>query len=267
MLETITESRLFPIAIRILAAFLVLIVTRWLAGRSRKWLTKSLTKSGLTESLVTVITTLVFWLIMIIGLVLILTLLGVPLTATVGALGIIVVVLAITLQSSLGNLAATTNMLLFKPFEIGDLIQSGAFFGMAKEIQIFSVVIQGVDGKVHTVPSSAVQAAGITNYSTAGQLRVDMVYGISYDSDVEKAKQVIRDLFANDERVLKTPAPQVFVQKLNDSSVDIAARPTVGLADFLSFQDDIVESVKREFDAAGVSIPYPRQDIQLVSAE
>jgi small conductance mechanosensitive channel len=178
--------------------------------------------------------------------------------------GAIIIVLAITLQTSLGNLAATINFLLFKTIEIGDLIETAGVMGFVQVIQLFSTVIISHDRKTHILPNSKIQGAGLANYSKTGTIRVDLAFGISYDSDVERAKQIIEDLLSGHESVLTESPPQVFLQKLDDNKMDIAAWPFVQLVDFLPFQNDIVQRVKKSFDEAGIIIPFPQQDIHLV---
>ncbi len=148
---------------------------------------------------------------------------------------------------------------------VGHVIQTGRILGVVHEIQLFSVVLVSGDHKTHVIPSAKIQGDGLTNYSKIGTIRVDLVFGVSYESDISKAKQIILDLLTEDEQVLSEPAPQVFVQKLNDSSVDLAAWPFVNIADFFPFQMTITERVKDKFDEAGIDIPYPHQDVRLIS--
>lgn len=259
------EIDLPSIALHLLLVFIVLIIGRFLANITRRLLLKSLRKTELTESLNTLITTVAYYSILIVSVLIALAILGVPTSALAATVGIIVVVLAITLQASLGNLAATINFLLFKPFEVGDFIETAGVMGFVQEIQVFSTVIVSPNRKTHVLPNSKIQGAGLANYSKTGTIRVDLSFGISYDSDVDRAKQIIKDLLSEHESVLAEPPPQVFLQKLDDSKMDIAAWPFVRLVDFLPFQNDIVQRVKNSFDEAGIIIPFPQQDVHLIS--
>ncbi|NCF68450.1 MAG: mechanosensitive ion channel [Chloroflexi bacterium] len=258
------EIDLVSIAMRLLLVVVVFIVGRFLAGLLRRWVERSLRKTDLTDSLIVLITTVTYYTILLITVLIVLALLGVPAAALAGTVSVIVIVLAITLQSSLGNLAATINFLLFKPFEVGDLMETAGVMGFVQEIQVFSTVIISPNRKTHVLPNSKIQNAGLANYSKTGTMRVDLSFGISYDSDVDKAKQIIQDILTEHDSVLAEPPPQVFLQKLSDSTLDIAAWPFVRLADFLPFQSDIVQRVKNSFDEAGIVIPYPQQDVHLV---
>jgi len=257
----------WEILLRILLFVVVLIIGRAIAGLTRKWLVRSLKKTTLTESLITLIVTVSYYTILLLTVMAALIILGVPAASVVGAVGIIVVVMAITLQASLGNLAATVNFLLFKPFEVGHIVSTMGVLGVVKEIQIFSTVIASPDLITHVLPNGAIQGAGLANYSKNGRIRVDMVFGIHYESDIDKAKEVLTAVLTNHPRVLDDPTPQVFVQKLNDSSVDLAAWPFVQIADFLAFQASINELVKKAFDEAGIIIPYPQTDVHLISQD
>ncbi|MBE2222389.1 MAG: mechanosensitive ion channel family protein [Anaerolineae bacterium] len=258
------DVEFWVIALRILLFVGVLIVGRSLAGLTRKWLIRSLKRTTLTESLNTLLVTVSYYTVLLITVMLALVLLGVPATTVVGIVGLVVVVLAIALQASLGNLAATVNFLLFKPFEVGDIVSTMGVMGVVKEIQIFSTVIATPDLITHVLPNGAIQGAGLANYSKNGHIRVDLTFGISYESDLGKAKDVLTAVLTNHPDVLEDPAPQVFLQKLNDSSVDLAARPFVEIAVYLPFQAVINELVKKAFDEAGIVIPYPQTDVHLI---
>jgi small conductance mechanosensitive channel len=262
MLPEILRTVVLPIALRILLAFLVLLVGRWLAGRSQRWLTRPLKKTELTESFVTLIKALAYYAIMILAVVVMLAILGVPIEILAGGLGVVLVVLAITLQTSLGNLAATVNFLLFKPFEIGHVIEAGGKVGVVREIQLFDTVLASADGKTHVLPNGLIQGGGLTNYNTTGQLRLNLSFRISQGSDVDKAKELLTTLLAGEERILDNPPARVFVQGLEEGTIELVAWPFVSVEDS-GIQPEIVERVKKEFDTAGIVFPLPQQDVHL----
>ncbi len=245
----------------------VFIFGRWLAGFSRRWLAKSLQKYEMTDSIITLVGTLVYYSILLLTIAIVLGILGVPPNIIAGAIGVIIIVLAITLQASLGNLAATINFILFKPYVVGDFIQTAGILGAVQEIQLFSTVVVSADHKTHILPNGKIQGAGITNLSKIGTIRVDQAYRISYASDAEKAKQIVATILADDERVLAEPTPQVFVGKLAEDHMEITAWPFVLIADLLPFQKDIVENVLKGFEQAGIVIPLPQQEVRLLSGE
>jgi small conductance mechanosensitive channel len=248
-------------------AVLVWLVGRWLARRARGWLNESLQKTTLTESFITLITTVSYFGILVFAGLLALAALGVPVAALATGLGVVVVILGIALQQSLANLAATVIIMLFRPFEVGDVIATGGTLGVVHEIQMLNTVLASPDGKTHIVPNGNIQRAGLTNLSTTGMLRLDLSFRVGYGSDVQKAKEILANLLAADERVLAEPPTNVFVQQLADSSIELVAWPFVKATDYASLQGEIVEQVKQEFDASGIVVPYPQQDVHLYTHE
>ena len=137
--------------------------------------------------------------------------------------------------------------------------------GKVEEIQMFSTVLDSPDNKAHVLPNGAILNGGLTNYSEKGSVRVDMKFRISYQSDVEKAKQVLEDILTGDPRVLAEPHPLVFVSGLEESHVEITAWPFVTISEFMLFNKDFAERVKQAFEEAGVLIPLPQQEVYLIS--
>ncbi|HXV42645.1 MAG TPA: mechanosensitive ion channel domain-containing protein [Anaerolineae bacterium] len=263
MLMNIFQTIIIPFGVRVLLALLVLFVGRWLARNVQRWTTASLQKTGLTASFVILITALSYYGTLILTGVVILAVLGVP-TATLAAIvGIVVVVLAISLQQSLGNLAATIIFLLFKPFQIGDVIETGGVLGVVQEIQMFHTTLISPDGKTHILPNGNIQSSGLTNYSKTNRIRINLSFGIDYSSDIDQAKAILMKLLEADERVLAEPAARVFVHELADSSINLVAWPFVTVEDYLTFQTYFVEQVKKAFDQAGIVMPFPQQDVHL----
>lgn len=267
MLTDLLQTYVIPIALHALLAVVLWLAGRWLARHARRWLERSLQDTNLTESFIALITTVSYYGILLLAALLALAVLGVPVTVLGGALSVVVIVLAIAMRTSLGNLAATVLILLFRPFKLGDFIQTGGALGVVHEIQMFHTVLNSPDGKVHVVPNGLIEGGGVTNLSTTGVLRLDLTFLLDYGSDLEKAKAVLANLLAGDKRVLAEPPAQVFVQQLADSGVELVAWPFVRTEDYVPVQAELVEGVKREFDAAGIAIPYPRQDVHLYTHE
>jgi len=168
-----------------------------------------------------------------------------------------------TLSKFVINLTYVALLVFVKPFKVGDLIEAGGAFGTVEEIQIFNTIILTPDNKTIIVPNAQVTGGNITNISAKGILRLDLIFGIGYNDDLLKAKQVLEELIASDERALKDPAPTVAVLELGDSSVNFAARPFVKVEDYWDLHFALTEQVKLRFDKEGISIPYPQQDVHL----
>ena len=263
MLMDLFQTIVLPFAVRALLALLVFFIGRWIARNIQRWVIASLKKTSLTASFVALITALAYYGALIVTVVVMLAVLGVPTATLTTLVGIVVVVLAISLQQSLGNLAATVNFMLFKPFEIGDFIETVGVLGVVQEIQMFHTTIISDDGKTHILPNGNIQGGGLTNYSKTNRIRLNLNFGIDYNGDADQAQAILMNLLKADERVLPEPAVRVFVHELADSSVQIVAWPFVKVEDYLTFHTHFVEQVKKAFDQAGISFPFPQQDVHL----
>ncbi len=201
--------------------------------------------------------------VFLMGLVVAISALGVdigPLLALVGAAGFVV---AFALQESLGNFASGIMILVYRPFDVGDLIDVAGVSGKVSSLNLVSTRIQTLDNKVLVVPNNAVWGGVITNVTGSHQRRVDLVFGIGYDDDIEKAHSIMEGILAEHPAVLKDPAPNVRVHELADSSVNFICRPWVKTEDYWDVYWDVTRKVKEEFDRQGVSIPFPQRDVHV----
>ncbi len=185
------------------------------------------------------------------------------LVAIMGAAGLAV---GLALQGSLSNFASGVLILIFKPFKIGDFVELAGTAGTVASISIFTTELVTPDNKQIIVPNASAMGGIITNVSAKPTRRVDMVFGIGYSDDIDKARDIILGVLNSDERVLKDPAPQVAVAELADSSVNFVTRPWVNAADYWGVMFDTTETIKKRFDAEGVSIPFPQQDVHMHQA-
>src|SRR3990172_6542915 len=187
--------------------------------------------------------------------------LGVQTTSLVAVLGAAGLAVAFALQGSLANFAAGILLIVFRPFRVGDFIETAGVNGEVEEIQVFATVLKTPDNKKIIVPNSGITGGNITNYSANRIRRVDMVFGISYGDDIRAAKQILEEIVRRDSRVMQEPKPLIAVLALAQSSVNLAVRPWVRTADYWPVLFDINEAVKQEFDARGVTIPFPQHEI------
>jgi small conductance mechanosensitive channel len=181
----------------------------------------------------------------------------------VAAIGAMAFAIGMALQGSLCNFAGGALIMIFKPFKVGDLIEAQGVFGEVKEIQIFNTRILTPSHKTAFIPNGALSNGNVINYSTQGQFRVDLTIGISYNSDIKKAKQILLDVMAKDPNVLKDPAPMVSVRELADSSVNLAVRPWTTPVKYWDVYFDTLEECKIALDNAGIEIPFPQRDIHV----
>ncbi|MFW6272115.1 MAG: mechanosensitive ion channel family protein [Desulfosalsimonas sp.] len=249
--------------VKLLAAVVVLVLGRWVAIMLRNFLEKSMRRTNVDETLISFSANLAYIALFVFVIIAALAQLGIQTTSFIAILGAAGLAIGLALQGSLANFAAGVLMLLFKPFKVGDYIEGGSTAGTVKEIQIFNTILLTPDNKTVIVPNAQMTGDKIVNYAAQGTRRVDMVFGISYDSDIDRAKQVLHELLNNDSRILSEPAPMVVVLELADSSVNIACRPWVNASEYWNFYFDMTEAVKKQFDANGISIPFPQRDVHM----
>jgi small conductance mechanosensitive channel len=154
-------------------------------------------------------------------------------------------------------------IILFRPFKVGDLIEAGGATGVVEQVRMFATIMRTGDNREIIVPNSQIYGGTIVNYSAKETRRIDLVFGIGYGDDIAKAKQIIEDIMQQDARILADPAPAIALGELADSSVNFNVRPWVKSGDYWPVRADLLEKVKLAFDANGISIPYPQQEVYM----
>lgn len=261
-LKALAEQYLVPFAINLVLAALVFIVGRWVA-RGLKSLMGRLLERRLDASLVKFLCSVAYALMMVIVIIAALDRLGVKTTAAVAVLGAAGLAVGLALQGSLGNFAAGVMIILFRPYRVGDVISAAGQVGKVDEIQTFNTVLLTADNRVIIIPNGQVIGGIIENITQQQTRRIDLVFGVGYGDDLKKAKAILERLVAEDDRILKDPAPQVAVSELADSSVNFVCRPWVKGDDYWTVRFDLIERVKLTFDAEGISIPFPQRDVHI----
>ena len=244
---------------KLIGAILIWIIGSWIIGMILKAVKKTLNKGDYDESLKKFLVNLTSWILKIILIIVVLGTVGVETTSFAAVLAAAGLAIGMALQGSLGNFAGGVLIMIFKPFKIGDLIEAQGEIGVVKEIEIFTTKLTGLSNKEIIIPNGALSNGNILNYTTEGTRRVDLVYGVSYDSDIKQTKEVIMSVLTSHPKVLKDPAPAVTVLELADSSVNFAVRPWCNTADYWDVYFDVTENVKIALDNAGIEIPYPHQ--------
>jgi len=183
-----------------------------------------------------------------------------PVLAIVGAAGFVI---AFALQNSLSNFASGMLMLIYRPFDVRDWINVAGVLGRVESMNLLSTQLRTPDNQLIVVPNNSVWGDVITNITGITERRIDMVFGIGYSDDIDKAQKILEDILDTHERVLKEPEAMVRLHELADSSVNFVCRPWVKPDDYWDVYWDITREVKRRFDAEGVSIPFPQRDVHL----
>jgi len=218
---------------------------------------------GTDETLVSFVCSILRWAGLLFVTIAALSQIGIDTTSLVALLGAAGLAIGLSLQGSLGNLAAGVMLIVFKPFKKGDFIEAGGAMGTVDTISIFTTIMTTPDNKEIIVPNGAIIGGNITNFSARPTRRIDMVFGVSYSDDLRKARQILDEIIAADARVLAEPAPVVTVGELADSSVNFLVRPWVKAEDYWAVLWDTTEAVKLRFDSEGISIPFPQMDVHV----
>lgn len=193
--------------------------------------------------------------------------LGIDTTSLLALLGAAGLAVGLALKDSLSNFASGVMLILMKPFNIGDFIEAAGISGSVEKITVFNTIIVTGDNKETIVPNSQLYSGTIINYSAKATRRVDLSIGIGYGDDIKKARDLMQGLIDTDTRILKEPGSVIAVGELGDSSVNFVVRLWVNSADYWAVKWAYLENVKTTFDANGVSIPFPQQDIHLHKAD
>ncbi len=249
--------------LQVIGAIATLIIGIWVAKILAKTFGRVLRKREVDETLLKFLVSVVKITLITFVIISAIAQVGIETTSFVAVIGAAGLAVGFALQGSLSNLAAGVMLIIFKPFKVGNYIEGGGAAGSVESIGIFVTTLVTPDNKLVVVPNSTMTGGNITNYSAKDTRRVDMVFGIGYSDDIDKAKKVIEDVLNSDKRILKEPAPQVVVSELADSSVNFNVRPWVITADFWSVYFDTTEAIKKKFDEQNISIPFPQRDVHM----
>jgi small conductance mechanosensitive channel len=252
--------------LRVVGAIAVLIIGRIVAGMMRSWTRRLLRRSKTDETLVPFVSSMVYYMLIAFVVIAVLGIFGIPVASFVVVLGAAGLAVGLALQGTLSSFAAGVMLLVFRPFKIGDLVETGGTTGVIKEVGIFTTTLSTPDNVKVIIPNSQVYGATISNYTDIERRRVDMVVGIGYGDDIGKAIEVITRVVKADQRVLADPEPQVAVCEMGDSSVNLVVRPWCMPADYWGVKFELTRRMKEELEANGCSIPFPQRDVHLHQA-
>ncbi|WKN43746.1 mechanosensitive ion channel family protein [Tunicatimonas pelagia] len=261
-IKTLSEYAILFIP-KLLLAILTLIVGLWIINRIITGLRKALNKREVDPSLVPFLSGIIKALLIVVLIISIASRVGIETTSFVAVLGAAGLAIGLALQGSLSNFAGGILILILKPFKVGDVIEAQGVTASVSEIQIFHTVLKSYDNKTIILPNGPLYNNKIINYSTEETRLVEWVFGISYDDDIDKARQIIKETVFADERVLNQDAPFINLAELADSSVNFKVRARCVQADYWNLFFEKTEAVKKAFDANDISIPYPQVDAHI----
>ncbi len=249
--------------IKALIAFVIFFVGRIVARAISGGLRRVMQKQEVDKILETFVSNLAYWLLMTFVIIAAINQLGIQTTSLIAVIGAAGLAVGLALQGSLSNFAAGVLIVLFRPYRVGDFVEAAGVSGSVMQVQILTTILKTPDNKQIIVPNSEIMSSIITNYSANETRRVDMVFGVGYNDDLDKVRTILEELVAADARILKDPACVINVHELADSSVNFVCRPWVKTADYWDVHWDLTEKVKKRFDQEGISIPYPQQDVHV----
>ena len=249
---------------KILLALGVLVVGFWLIGRFKKITQNLLERANIDITIRPFLSKVLSIALRIALLLSVANMVGVETTSFLTLLGTLGLAVGLALQGSLSNFAGGVLILLLRPFKVGDFIeiQQGQL-GTVTAIQLFHTYIQMPDNRIIIIPNGSLSNGSIINYSRGGTRRVDLRYGVSYQDDLKKVKEVLRNIVSQHPKVLPEPLPTIALMEFGESSINFVVRPWCKTEDYWTVYFEINERVKETFDAQGITIPFPQRDLHL----
>ena len=251
----------------VVGAIIILIIGFMVAGWVKSGVNRALSKiEKVDETLRAFFASLAYYAVVIFTVIAVLAQFGIETTSFIAVLGAAGLAIGLALQGTLSNVAAGVMLLLFRPFKIGDYIEGGGLAGTVKSITLFVTELATPDNVQIIAPNSQLWGSAIKNYSFHATRRVDLVLGIAYEDDIDRALNACLDEARKDSRVLADPAPMAAVTDLGDSSVNFTVRLWCNAADYWGLKFDMTKNLKNRMDAEKISIPYPQRMVHTAVA-
>lgn len=263
-IDTIINA-LISYGLNILGAIIIFIIGWHVARYAKSFFTKTMKKAKADVTLTLFLANLIRYAIITFTVIAVLQKFGVQTTSLVAVLGAAGIAIGLALQGTLSHIAAGVMLLFFRPFKVGDFVESAGQTGTIQEINMFTTEMNTPDNKRIIIPNSHIWNGPITNYSANNSRRVDLEIGIDYADDINLAFKVINDVLKKEKLVLSKPEPLIAVDNLGDSSVNITVRAWVKKADYLTAKFTLTKTIKEAIDANGMSIPFPQQTLHFAA--
>lgn len=254
---------LVPYGLKLLGAIAVFVLGRWVAMLLVRAFRGSLGRARVDATVIDFLTTVAYAILMIFVVIAALGQLGVKTTAAAAIIGGMALALGLSLQGQIAAVASGVLLLIFRPFRSGDFVKAAGEYGTVVRINMVNTLLATVNNQEITIPNNQVWNSPVTNFSARDTRRMDLTVSISLGADLDRAKAVLREIAAGDERALPEPEPAILVNAITDSSVEILFRPWFQRAEFWGAYWDIVERIKKRFDQEGIDFAHQRRFIQL----
>jgi small conductance mechanosensitive channel len=243
---------------------IIIIAGRMLTRGAVRLIDRASAKSlQVDETIASLLRLIIRYGIFTICLIMILNTFGINTASLLAVLGAAGIAVGLALKDTLGNIAAGIILLFLRTYRKGDFIEFGSYSGTVKEVSLFITILETPDGIFISAPNSSIWGTVLKNYTRNGRRRMDLSIGISYSDSIDTAFRVMREIVAAESRFLKNPAPQILVQSLGDSSINILLRAWAGLDVYWSIYWDQIKNIKEKFDEAGLHIPFPQRDLHV----
>ncbi len=267
MMDTATPY-VIEYGLNVIFAIIILIVG-WIVAN---WAKGKVTQKGrasekLDDTLTLLFAKVIKILILVVVVMAVLGQFGVQTASLVAVLGALGLAVGLAWQGVLADFAAGIMLLVIRPIKVGDAVDIAGTSGVVQEIGIVVTKLNTFDNIAMTLPNSNVWGTNIKNMSENAIRRVDMVIGFGYDDDMDEAMRVVKEVLAEDDRILKDPAPQIAVSELGGSSVNIIVRPWTNKENYWPLKFDLTKRIKERFDEEGINFPYPSQDVYLYNQD
>ncbi|HAI6778988.1 TPA: small-conductance mechanosensitive channel MscS [Escherichia coli] len=247
------QALLLSYAVNIVAALAIIIVGLIIARMISNAVNRLMISRKIDATVADFLSALVRYGIIAFTLIAALGRVGVQTASVIAVLGAAGLAVGLALQGSLSNLAAGVLLVMFRPFRAGEYVDLGGVAGTVLSVQIFSTTMRTADGKII--------AGNIINFSREPARRNEFIIGVAYDSDIDQVKQILTDIIQSEDRILKDREMTVRLNELGASSINFVVRVWSNSGDLQNVYWDVLERIKREFDAAGISFPYPQMDV------
>jgi len=248
-------------------AIAIFIIGKFIVNIISKAVGKGVERSGADPMLAKFVTNIIYALMLTFVVIAAISQLGVQTASLVAILGAAGLAVGLALQGSLANFAAGVMTIIFRPYNVGDVVEVAGLTGQVEEVDIFTTTLRLPDKTKIIIPNGQALEGPIINFTEAGNRRMDLAVGISYDADIQQAREVILKAISESDYVLDSPAPSVGVTELADNSVNLTVRPWAKASDHPAATLELLERIKVALDSAGIGIPYPQRDVHIYNHE
>ncbi|MCU4176197.1 mechanosensitive ion channel family protein [Carboxylicivirga sp. N1Y90] len=261
------QSLVLTYGTKFLIGLIILVLGLWVISAMVKGFKKLLQARNVDITLIPFLVSLISVTLKVLLVISVITYMGVNMTSFIAVMGAAGLAVGMALSGTLQNFAGGVILLILRPFKVGDFVEAQGYMGVVKEIQIFNTILTTVDNKTVIIPNGGLSTGAMTNYSTQPTRRVDFTFGIGYGDDIDKARDVIKEVISRHDKILKDPEAFIGVVEHGDSSVNLVTRVWANAEDYWDVYFFMMEFVKKEFDKQGISIPFPQRDVHLIKED